>query len=130
MIDHTGIDTGYLARSVTFYDAVFAALGGGMLFEGPKEHTGGATVRGYGRDEPAFWVAEVKGDRKPTSPNHFAFSARSRAEVNAFYKAAIAAGGRDNGPPGLRVHYHPTYYGAFVLDPDGNNIEAVCHLPE
>jgi catechol 2,3-dioxygenase-like lactoylglutathione lyase family enzyme len=130
MIDHTGIDTAHLERSLAFYDAVFAALGGGMLFEVPKEHTGGATVRGYGRDEPAFWVSEAKDDRKPISPNHFAFSARNRAEVDAFHKAAIAAGGRDNGAPGLRVHYHPTYYGAFVLDPDGNNIEAVCHLPE
>jgi predicted lactoylglutathione lyase len=61
---------------------------------------------------------------------HVAFAAGNRAEVDAFYQAAIAAGGKDNGPPGLRAHYHSTYYGAFVLDADGNNVEAVCHRPE
>jgi catechol 2,3-dioxygenase-like lactoylglutathione lyase family enzyme len=73
--------------------------------------------------KPDFWIS--KGD--PKTPVHVAFSCPDRATVDAFYEAAIAAGGRDNGAPGLRPHYHPNYYGAFVYDPDGNNIEAVCH---
>ena len=78
-------------------------------------------------DKPDFWLSEA-GD--PGPGRHYAFTARSRAEVDAFYKAAIAAGGRDNGAPGLRPHYHAAYYGAFVFDPNGNNVEAVCHAPE
>ena len=72
-----------------------------------------------------FWLSEGT----PGSGQHIAFAARSRAEVDGFYRAALAAGGVDNGAPGLRPQYHPDYYGAFVLDPDGNNVEAVCHLP-
>ena len=82
-------------------------------------------VVGYGRDHPVFWLTEAESN----VPLHVAFSARSRAEVDAFYKAALAAGGRDNGGPGLRPEYTPTYYAAFVLDPDGTNVESVCHLP-
>lgn len=77
--------------------------------------------------KPDFWI----GSGTPNVPLiHIAFSVANRATVDAFYRAALAAGGRDNGAPGLRPHYHPNYYGAFVLDPDGHNIEAVCHLPE
>jgi catechol 2,3-dioxygenase-like lactoylglutathione lyase family enzyme len=76
--------------------------------------------------KPDFWI----GQGKPTDSVHVAFRADSRAMVDAFYEAAMAAGGNDNGPPGLRPHYHANYYGAFVLDPDGHNIEAVCHVPE
>ena len=83
-------------------------------------------VVGYGRERPQFWLTEADF----AGPLHIAFQARNRAEVDAFHTAAMAAGGRDNGKPGLRVNYHPNYYGAFVLDPDGNNIEAVCHDPE
>ena len=126
MIDHMGIRVSDLAASRRFYDASFAAMGGGMRFQVPKEHTGGTTVIGYGRERPVFWVQD--GDA--TSPQHVAFAARNRAEVDAFHKAALAAGGRDNGGPGLRPQYHPDYYGAFACDPDGNNIEAVCHKPE
>lgn len=98
-----------------------------MLHVVPPQHTGGVRVGGYGRDRPVFWLHE----RADTgSGRHYAFSAISRAQVDAFHAAALAAGGKDNGAPGLRPHYHPNYYGAFVLDPDGNNIEAVCHLPE
>ena len=131
MIDHTGIRSAHIAASVAFYDAAFAGLGGGMRYEVPKEFTGGAVVRGYGRERGQFWLAEanVGGARPATSPNHIAFSARNRAEVDAFYKAVMAAGGKDNGAPGLRPQYHPDYYAAFVIDPDGNNIEAVCHSP-
>lgn len=125
MIDHTGIASEHIEKSRAFYDAAFAALGGGERMVVPKEYTGGRVVVGYGREAPVFWVSEgVAGPGR-----HVAFAARSRAEVDAFWKAALAAGGRDNGGPGLRPQYHPDYYGAFVLDPDGNNIEAVCHLP-
>ena len=76
--------------------------------------------------KPDFWIG---GGKPNVPPIHVAFRAASRAQVDAFYRAALAAGGRDNGAPGLRPHYHPNYYGAFVLDPDGHNIEAVCHEP-
>lgn len=125
MIDHTGIASERIKEAQLFYDAVFAAMGGGACMVVPKEYTGGKIVVGYGRERPVFWVHE--GAAGPG--RHVALAARTRAEVDAFYKAAMAAGGRDNGKPGLRPQYHPAYYGGFVLDPDGNNIEAVCHGP-
>jgi catechol 2,3-dioxygenase-like lactoylglutathione lyase family enzyme len=127
MIDHTGVPVSNWARSKAFYDAAFAALGGGMTYEIPMEFTGGAHVAGYGRERGQFWISEEKD---VSGTRHVAFTARSRAEVDAFYTAALAAGGKDNGKPGLRPHYDQHYYGAFVFDPDGNNIEAVCRLPE
>lgn len=126
MIDHMGIHTGNFPAAKTFYDAVFAALGGSLLKAVPLEYTGGNNIVGYGRDNPVFWVHEGQGG----TGQHFAFSARNHAEVAAFYKAALANGGTDNGAPGPRPHYHENYYGAFVIDPDGNNVEAVCHRPE
>jgi catechol 2,3-dioxygenase-like lactoylglutathione lyase family enzyme len=125
MIDHMGFKTRKVAAMRVFYDAAFGAMGGGMKMEVPKEYTGGMTVVGYGRDHPVFWLTEAD----MSAPLHVAFAARSRAEVDAFYKAAMGAGGTDNGGPGLRTEYAPTYYAAFVHDPDGNNVEAVCHLP-
>jgi catechol 2,3-dioxygenase-like lactoylglutathione lyase family enzyme len=87
----------------------------------------GSSGAGFRKDLiPDFWIK--KGD--PTPSVHIAFASADRAAVDAFHRAAIAAGARDNGPPGLRPNYHPGYYGAFVLDPDGYNIEAVCHKPE
>ena len=127
MIDHTGIATSNFPAAKAFYDAVFAALGGSMLQQIPVEYTGGANVIGYGRERAQFWVND---GAEPSKGRHYAFTARSRAEVDAFYAAAMAAGGKDNGGPGLRPHYHEHYYGAFVFDPDGNNVEAVCHLSE
>jgi catechol 2,3-dioxygenase-like lactoylglutathione lyase family enzyme len=92
-----------------------------------KQFTGGKAVVGYGvPPKPDFWTAEGTPNQPPV---HIAFRADNRGQVDAFYQAAIAAGGKDNGPPGLRPHYHQDYYGAFVLDPDGHNIEAVCHTP-
>lgn len=126
IIDHTGFNVSDFARSVAFYKAALAPLGITMLAEyGP--------VAGFGRTKPELWLAGAKPDfqteeqAKTIVPVHLALAARSRAEVDAFYAAAIAAGARDNGPPGIRAHYHPNYYGAFVLDPDGHNIEAVVH---
>ena len=93
----------------------------------PKEVTGNHGVVGFGRGHKGeLWLAQAG---KASPPVHVAFLAKTRAEVEAFHKAALAAGGRDNGGPGMRPHYHKDYYGAFVLDPDGNNIEAVCHDP-
>ncbi len=126
MIDHTGIAVKDFAAAKAFYDKAMAPLGASLLYAVPTEHTGGANVVGYGRDRPVFWVTDNKS---PKDTLHIAFTARSRAEVDAFYAAAIAAGGKDNGGPGPRPHYHPDYYGAFVIDPDGNNIEAVCRDP-
>ena len=127
MIDHTGISVSDFDAAKAFYDKAMAPLGASMLFMVPTEHTGGVKVGGYGRDRPVFWL---HGAGEPGPGRHIAFAANSRAEVDAFHAAALAAGGRDNGAPGLRPHYHPDYYGAFVFDPDGNNIEAVCHRPE
>ena len=127
MIDHTGIAVKDFGKSKTFYDAALGPLGASLVMTVPEEYTGGAKVAGYGYDRPQFWLHEAG---EPGPGRHYAFMADTRAEVDAFYEAAIAAGGRDNGKPGLRPHYHPNYYGAFVFDPDGNNIEAVCHAPE
>lgn len=127
MIDHTGISVSDFATARCFYDAAFAALEGSYLMEVPKEFTGGKFVGGYGRERPVFWISEAEANKPPL---HVALTANTRAQVDAFYQAALAAGGRDNGGPGLRLHYHPDYYGAFVFGPDGNNIEAVCHAPE
>lgn len=127
MIDHIGIHVSDYAAAKHFYDAAFAVLGGLLVMTVPAEYVGGRMVGGYGRDKPEFWITEGEAQ---VPPLHVALTANSRAEVDAFYKAAMAAGGRDNGPPGIREYYHPNYYGAFVLDPDGNNIEAVCHKPE
>jgi catechol 2,3-dioxygenase-like lactoylglutathione lyase family enzyme len=80
----------------------------------------------YGPGRPVFWVIEVK---EPVSPRHVAFTAANREAVGAFHAAALAAGGTDHGAPGLRPMYHEHYFGAFALDPDGNNVEAVCHAP-
>ena len=127
MIDHLGITVSDFDASKAFYDKALAPLGASLIMMVPAEYTRGVKVGGYGREKPDFWLHEGK-DAGPG--RHYAFTARSRAEVDAFYKAAMAAGGRENGAPGLRPHYHANYYGAFVFDPDGNNIEAVCHGPE
>ncbi|HRP79495.1 MAG TPA: VOC family protein [Aquamicrobium sp.] len=127
MIDHAGIVVTDWTKAKAFYDAAFVPLGATLLYMVPEEFTDGAKVGGYGRDKPDFWLHE---GGEPGPGRHYAFTASSRAEVDAFHAAALAAGGRDNGAPGPRPHYHEHYYGAFVLDPDGNNIEAVCHRPE
>tara|TARA_R110002049_G_scaffold10127_3_gene50299 strand:- start:4281 stop:4664 length:384 start_codon:yes stop_codon:yes gene_type:complete len=126
MIDHFGIQVSDIAAARRFYDACLGTLGAKVLLEVPAEHTGGKQVLGYGRESPHFWISEGVAQ---VPPLHCAFAAANRGEVDAFYKAALAAGGRDNGAPGLRPKYHPDYYGAFVHDADGNNIEAVCHAP-
>ncbi len=127
MLDHIGIGVSDFARSKSFYEKALAPLGIGLVMEVTAEQTGDHPAAGFGsQGKPYFWFG-VGGD---VARAHVAFAARDRASVDAFYKAAMAAGGKDNGAPGLRPHYHENYYGAFVLDPDGHNIEAVCHLPE
>jgi catechol 2,3-dioxygenase-like lactoylglutathione lyase family enzyme len=128
MIDHTGIGVSDLARASTFYEAVFTALGARRIVQIPADT--GADGMAWGRSYPEFWIdrfhpAGVK--------QHIAFSAKSRAEVDAFHAAALGSGGSDNGPPGLRdtaQGYPPGYYAAFALDPEGNNVEAVFREPQ
>lgn len=128
MIDHTGITVSDYARSKAFYDRALAPINYAMLAEFDPSVTGDTYVAGYGEaPKPDFWII---GGAPNKPPVHVAFRVASRAIVDAFYRAALEAGGKDNGPPGLRPHYHPNYYGAFVLDPDGHNIETVCHEPE
>ena len=128
MIDHIGFPVSDYARSKDFYLKALAPLGYGLVMEVTQEQQpGGHPAAGFGADgKPDFWIGGEGGLNKPM---HVAILAKDRATVDAFHKAAIAAGARDNGPPGIRAHYHPSYYGAFVLDPDGHNVEAVCHDP-
>ncbi len=128
MIDHMGLAVTDLARSKAFYARALAPLSITLLVEVTAAQTGDRSHAGFGaKGRPFFWLGD--GDTQAGSL-HVAFTAGSRAEVDAFHRAALGAGGRDNGAPGLRPHYHATYYGGFVLDPDGNNVEAVCHRPE
>ncbi len=128
MIDHMGIGADDFDGSRRFYDAALAPLGMSVQMEVTPEESGGYHGVGYGKDgKPVFWVSN--GGARGAGI-HVAFAASSRAQVDAFYAAGLAAGGRDNGPPGLRPDYHPGYYAAFLFDPDGINVEAVCHAPE
>ncbi|MGJ4951584.1 VOC family protein [Bradyrhizobium sp. HKCCYLS20291] len=127
MLDHVGFPVSDFARAKAFYTAALAPLGYVLMMEITNEQTGGhGDHAGFGDGRPDFWIGT--GGTTATS-THVAFQAKDRATVDAFYQAAMAAGGRDNGSPGVRPHYHQHYYGAFVRDPDGNNIEAVCHTP-
>lgn len=128
MLDHVGIPVSDFARAKAFYARALAPLGIGLVMEVTPEQTGHGRAAGFGSEgNPYFWFGD-DGAPPPGLHSHVAFAADSRAKVDAFHAAAIAAGGRDNGTPGLRPHYHENYYGAFVLDPDGHNVEAVCHL--
>ena len=125
MLEHIGLSVTDFERAKAFYHAALKPLGLGAIMEVTAEETGGDAHAGFGENDKAFfWIGTAA---KPRGGTHVAFTAKTRAEVEAFYRAALAAGGRDNGAPGLRPEYHPNYYGAFVFDPDGNNIEAVCH---
>jgi catechol 2,3-dioxygenase-like lactoylglutathione lyase family enzyme len=127
MLDHIGYSVADIDTAKRFYVAALAPLAVSVIMEVTAEQTGKDAHVGFGENgKPYFWIGT--GARQ-SGPVHVAFIAASRGQVDAFYKAALAAGGRDNGAPGIREHYHPNYYGTFVLDPDGNNIEAVCHAP-
>jgi catechol 2,3-dioxygenase-like lactoylglutathione lyase family enzyme len=128
MIDHIGFQVADFARSRAFYVAALAPLGFGPVMDVTREQTGSYEGTGFGPPgRPQLWIGNGETHGGST---HIALVAQSRAAVDAFYRAALAAGGRDNGAPGLRPHYHENYYGAFVFDPDGHNIEAVCHSAE
>ena len=128
MIDHIGFPVSDYERAKAFYTRAFAPLGYTLIMEvGADKTESTSPAAGFGASgKPDFWIGGEGGINRPL---HVAIVAKDRATVDAFYAAALAAGGRDNGRPGLRPHYHPHYYGAFVLDPDGHNIEAVCHTP-
>jgi catechol 2,3-dioxygenase-like lactoylglutathione lyase family enzyme len=126
-LDHIGINATDYTRTKAFYEKALAPLGITLVMEY-------GNAAGFGRNKkPDFWIGEgatrfQKPEQlAPITPVHVCFAARTRAEVDAFYQAAIAAGGRDNGKPGVRAEYHPNYYGAFVIDPDGHNVEAAVH---
>ena len=126
IIDHITLTVGDYARSKAFYEKALAPLGIKLLMDFGQ-------ACGFGRDKPELWFGvgptsfQKAEQLRVITPMHVAFSATSRAEVDAFYRAALEAGGKDYGAPGVRTHYHPNYYGAFVLDPDGHDIEAVFH---
>jgi catechol 2,3-dioxygenase-like lactoylglutathione lyase family enzyme len=128
MIDHLSVVVSDYEKSKAFYLQALAPTGHSRLIELPPANGGRTGSAGFCHEDGSdFWISQ--GDAiKP--PIHVAFRVPVRAAVDAFYKAAIAAGGKDHGAPGLRPHYHPNYYGAFVLDPDGQNIEAVCHAAQ
>jgi catechol 2,3-dioxygenase-like lactoylglutathione lyase family enzyme len=120
VLDHVSLPVSDLERSKRFYEEALSPLGYELIME---HHISGV---GFGQSgKPDFWIRQGEVG----AAVHVAFASDDRATVDAFHEGAIAAGGSDNGRPGLRPEYHPTYYGAFVLDPDGNNIEAVCHRP-
>jgi catechol 2,3-dioxygenase-like lactoylglutathione lyase family enzyme len=124
MIDHIGFPVSDYERAKAFYTQALAPLGYRLIMEVAQQDRPGESAAGFGANDKAdFWIG---GEGALNKPVHIAIAAKDRATVDAFYKAALAAGGRDNGAPGIRAHYHPDYYGAFVLDPDGHNIEAVC----
>jgi catechol 2,3-dioxygenase-like lactoylglutathione lyase family enzyme len=122
MLDHVTIGVSDIGQSKKFYDQALHPLGIARLYGD------GERFAGYGVKPKAFFWIGLRGI--PQTGAHIAFAAPDRATVDRFYQEAIAAGGRDNGQPGIRPNYHADYYGAFVLDPDGHNIEAVCRAPQ
>jgi catechol 2,3-dioxygenase-like lactoylglutathione lyase family enzyme len=120
ILDHIGIKVSDFERSKAFYREALGTLGIGLLSD---LTFGGDRIAGFGKERPTFWISNGLSTRGET---HVAFTAASRAEVQAFYSVGLSMGGRDNGAPGIRAQYHPDYYGAYVLDPDGHNVEAVC----
>jgi catechol 2,3-dioxygenase-like lactoylglutathione lyase family enzyme len=126
MLDHAGFPVTNYARSKAFYEKTLAPLGYSLILE-VRQNENDSPAAGFGADgKPDFWIGGEGGLNRRI---HIAIAAKDRASVDAFYRAALDAGGTDNGSPGVRPHYHANYYGAFVTDPDGHNIEAVCHAP-
>lgn len=125
VFDHISFGVTGFDRSTAFYDQALAPLGLRRLFDVPLDQSDGVKVTGYGDDRPRFWLAEEKATKGML---HVAFKATTRAAVDTFHAQGLLAGGTDNGAPGLRPHYHEAYYAAFLCDPDGHNIEAVCYL--
>jgi len=129
MLDHVGFAVADAERSKRFYEQALAPLGLSLVMSVTADQTQSeGTAHGFGtKNNPFFWIGD---NERVGEGSHVAFKVENRGLVDAFHVAALAAGGRDNGAPGLRPHYHPDYYAAFVFDPDGINVEAVCHRPE
>ena len=125
VFDHISFGVLDFDRSTAFYDQALAPLGLRRLFDVPLDQSDGVKVTGYGDDRPRFWLAEEEATKGML---HVAFEAKTRAAVDMFHAQGLLTGGTDNGAPGLRPHYHEAYYAAFLRDPDGHNIEAVCYL--
>ncbi|MGA0530320.1 VOC family protein [Hansschlegelia sp. KR7-227] len=125
IINHVEIPVVDVEASRRFYEAVLAPLGMGLIVTiDPARTAHGGYRHGFGRDGyPSLWIHERPGAKLPV---HIAFTVADKMKVDAFHQAALTAGGTDNGGPGVRERYHPSYYAAYVLDPDGNNVEAVC----
>ncbi|MEP7210213.1 MAG: VOC family protein [Alphaproteobacteria bacterium] len=127
MLDHISITVADVETAKTFYEKALKPIGVSVVMSVSAPETGTTGFYGFGEGQkPYFWIGEGP---KHSGPIHIALTADARAKVDAFYTAALAAGATDNGPPGIRAHYHPNYYGAFVIDLDGHNLEAVCHAP-
>lgn len=128
ILDHVEFAVADAERSRRFYEEALRPLGMSIVIRvGPERSRTGGTRYGLGRDGyPHIWFHDAES---PGTPIHLAFSTTNRDVVDAFYRSALAAGGTDNGAPGIRERYHPGYYAAYVLDPDGNNIEALCQAP-
>lgn len=125
VLDHVSLGVGNLERSRLFYEQALRPLGFRLLYESSAEG-----IVGFGTEKnDDFGIYQSDAEYPPTTSVHVAFMAKNREAVDAFYRAAISAGGRSRIPPGVRPEYHPNYYAAFIFDPDGNNIEAVCHSP-
>jgi catechol 2,3-dioxygenase-like lactoylglutathione lyase family enzyme len=135
MIDHLSVGVADLAKAKAFYDAVLKPLGCACVYTVDLPGRG-MIAHGYGEigsDHPRFWIGmpeRADAGANAKGGTHVCFAAARRKDVDAFHAAALAAGGKDNGKPGLRPHYHANYYGAFAFDPDGNKIEACSHHPE
>jgi catechol 2,3-dioxygenase-like lactoylglutathione lyase family enzyme len=126
MIDHVGFSVSDYPRAKAFYTRALAPLGYKLIME-VQQNPSDPPAAGFGADgKPDFWIG---GEGALNKPLHIAIAAKDRAAVDAFYRTAMENGAKDNGPPGIRAHYHANYYGAFVIDPDGHNLEAVCHAP-
>jgi len=128
VLDHVTLSVADLDATKAFYGALLAPLGVNLVGEVSAEQSGTVAFSGFGVGRKGqLWIAETG---RQTPETHICFRARSRADVRAFHSAGVAAGGKNNGAPGIRENYHPAYYAAFVIDPEGHNIEAVCFEPE
>jgi predicted lactoylglutathione lyase len=124
MFDHIGINVSDTVASKAFYSALLGSLGYSIKMEFPEHN-----VHAWGRFSPQFWIMPGRDSSRHSGPVHIAFAAKNRAQVDAFYAAGLKAGGKDNGKPGVRKDYHRFYYGAYIVDLDGHNLECVCHYP-
>jgi catechol 2,3-dioxygenase-like lactoylglutathione lyase family enzyme len=127
IIDHMSLSVADFAGMTAFYEKALSPLGITAMMRFGKDVTGDYDTAGFGRERPFLWIA---GGGKAEPHVHIAIKADSRAQVDAFHQAALAAGGKDNGAPGLRPQYHPDYYAAFIIDPEGHNLETVCRTSE